>query len=94
VRVENGAVRNAKKKETHSLFMFKKLMIAAVLLSGSALAGVAAKDISLLNVSYDPTRELYQEVSLFTIDEVFGGWQKAQKTHFSDGGLFDRIYQP
>jgi len=31
-------------------------------------------------------------VQLFTIDEVFGGWQKAQKTHFSDGGTFDQIY--
>ncbi len=31
---------------------------------------------------------------LFTIDEVFGGWQKAQKAHFSDGGIFDQIYQP
>jgi sulfate transport system substrate-binding protein len=33
-------------------------------------------------------------VGLFTVDEVFGGWQKAQKTHFDDGGLFDQIYQP
>jgi len=32
-------------------------------------------------------------VKLFTIDEVFGGWQAAQKTHFSDGGSFDQIYQ-
>jgi sulfate/thiosulfate transport system substrate-binding protein len=28
------------------------------------------------------------------IDELFGGWQKAQKTHFADGGVFDHIYQP
>jgi sulfate transport system substrate-binding protein len=32
------------------------------------------------------------KLKLFTIDEVFGGWQKAQKTHFSDGGIFDQIY--
>lgn len=32
-------------------------------------------------------------VNLFTIEEVFGGWQKAQKTHFSDKGTFDQIYQ-
>jgi sulfate/thiosulfate-binding protein len=32
------------------------------------------------------------KVSLFTIDEVFGGWTKAQATHFADGGVFDRIY--
>lgn len=35
----------------------------------------------------------FPKVSLFTIDEVFGGWQKAQKTHFADGGVFDQIYQ-
>ena len=47
------------------------------------LASVAAK--------YEGT---FPKVTLFTIDEVFGGWQKAQKTHFSDGGTFDQIYQP
>jgi sulfate transport system substrate-binding protein len=35
----------------------------------------------------------FPKVALFTIDEVFGGWQKAQKIHFSDGGTFDQIYQ-
>jgi sulfate transport system substrate-binding protein len=34
----------------------------------------------------------YPKVNLFTIDEVFGGWAKAQKTHFADGGSFDRVY--
>jgi sulfate/thiosulfate-binding protein len=34
----------------------------------------------------------FVDVKLFTIDEVFGGWDKAQKTHFSDGGVFDQIY--
>ena len=34
----------------------------------------------------------YVKVDLFTIDNVFGGWTKAQKTHFSDGGIFDQIY--
>jgi sulfate transport system substrate-binding protein len=34
----------------------------------------------------------FPKVNLFTIDEVFGGWAKAQKTHFSDGGVFDQIY--
>ncbi len=36
---------------------------------------------------------LFPEVTLFTIDEVFGGWARAQKAHFADGGLFDRIMQ-
>jgi sulfate transport system substrate-binding protein len=36
----------------------------------------------------------FPAVPLFTIDEMFGGWQKAQQTHFADGGTFDQIYQP
>ncbi len=35
----------------------------------------------------------FAKVKLFTVDEVFGGWQKAQRTHFSDGGIFDQIQQ-
>ncbi len=35
----------------------------------------------------------FPHLALFTVDEVFGGWQKAQKKHFEDGGIFDRIYQ-
>jgi sulfate/thiosulfate-binding protein len=34
----------------------------------------------------------FPKINLFTIDEVFGGWAKAQKTHFADGGVFDQIY--
>ncbi|RBP61376.1 sulfate transport system substrate-binding protein [Alkalibaculum bacchi] len=49
---------------------------------------------------YRPTNEQiakkyasqFPEVNLFTIDEVFGGWTKAQEEHFSDGGIFDQIY--
>ena len=33
----------------------------------------------------------FAKVKLVTIDQVFGGWQKAQKTHFNDGGVFDQI---
>jgi len=36
----------------------------------------------------------FPKVNLFTIDEVFGGWQKAQAAHFADGGVFDQIYLP
>lgn len=35
----------------------------------------------------------FPQIKLFTIDEVFGGWQKAQQIHFADGGVFDQIYQ-
>jgi sulfate/thiosulfate-binding protein len=34
----------------------------------------------------------FAKVQLFTIDELFGGWTKAQKTHFADGGVFEKIY--
>ena len=34
----------------------------------------------------------FPKINLVTIDEVFGGWAKAQKTHFDDGGTFDQIY--
>jgi sulfate transport system substrate-binding protein len=33
------------------------------------------------------------KLNLFTIDELFGGWQKAQTTHFNEGGIFDQIQQ-
>jgi sulfate transport system substrate-binding protein len=36
----------------------------------------------------------FTKVKLFTIDEAFGGWDKAQAAHFSDGGVFDQIYTP
>jgi sulfate/thiosulfate transport system substrate-binding protein len=47
------------------------------------LASVAAKHASQ-----------FPKLKLFTIDEAFGGWTKAQKTHFADGGAFDQLYQP
>jgi sulfate transport system substrate-binding protein len=39
-------------------------------------------------------KERFPDVNLFTVDELFGGWSKAQPTHFNDGGIFDQIYQP
>jgi sulfate transport system substrate-binding protein len=47
------------------------------------LASVAAKHT-----------EQFPKLALFTIDEVFGGWSKAQPTHFAEGGVFDQIYKP
>jgi sulfate transport system substrate-binding protein len=35
----------------------------------------------------------FSKIALFTVDEVFGGWQKAQQEHFADGGIFDQIYR-
>jgi len=36
----------------------------------------------------------FPKIGLFTVDQLFGGWQKAQTIHFNDGGVFDQIYQP
>jgi sulfate transport system substrate-binding protein len=38
--------------------------------------------------------ERFPDVERFTVNEVFGGWQEAQRTHFADGGIFDQVYQP
>ncbi|PUJ27351.1 sulfate transporter subunit, partial [Salmonella enterica subsp. enterica serovar 4,[5],12:i:-] len=35
--------------------------------------------------------DAFPKLKLFTIDEVFGGWAKAQKDHFANGGTFDQI---
>ena len=34
----------------------------------------------------------FPKLKLFSIDDTFGGWTKAQATHFADGGVFDQIY--
>ena len=35
----------------------------------------------------------FPKLELFTIDQAFGGWTKAQKDHFAEGGIFDQIYK-
>ena len=39
-------------------------------------------------------RDKFPALPLFTMDEVFGGWQAAQAKHFDEGGIFDQIYRP
>ena len=36
----------------------------------------------------------FPKIKLFTVNEVFGGWKEAERTHFADGGVFDQIYKP
>jgi sulfate/thiosulfate transport system substrate-binding protein len=36
----------------------------------------------------------FPPIKLYTVEEIVGGWQNAQKTHFADGGMFDQIYRP
>lgn len=38
-------------------------------------------------------KDVFPEIKLFTIEEKFGSWKEAQQKHFSDGGVFDQIYQ-
>lgn len=38
--------------------------------------------------------DYFRSLQLFTVTDIAGGWQKAQAKHFSDGGIFDQIYQP
>lgn len=42
-------------------------------------------------VKYDAQ---FPKIELVTVDDAFGGWRKAQKLHFSDGGNFDKLYKP
>jgi sulfate/thiosulfate-binding protein len=35
---------------------------------------------------------VFPKITLFTVDDTFGGWRKAQEVHFKDGGIFDAIY--
>jgi sulfate transport system substrate-binding protein len=44
-----------------------------------------------LKAAADTYAAQFPKMTLFTIDEVFGGWAKAQKAHFADGGVFDQI---
>jgi sulfate/thiosulfate transport system substrate-binding protein len=37
--------------------------------------------------------DTFPKIILFSVDEMFGGWQKAQKTHFDSGGIFDQMQQ-
>ncbi|MBS0630333.1 MAG: hypothetical protein JSS11_00335, partial [Verrucomicrobia bacterium] len=37
-------------------------------------------------------RSQFPDIPLYSVPEVLGDWSKVQKTHFADGGIFDRIY--
>lgn len=39
-------------------------------------------------------KALFPDLVLATVDDVFGGWKKAQETHFAEGRIFDQIYKP
>jgi ABC-type sulfate transport system substrate-binding protein len=73
-------------------------LVLVVALAGSAMAALAKKSpVTLLNLTYDLTRELYRyarefaPLTLFGIDEVFVGWIRVAGVNFSDGAIFDQI---
>jgi sulfate/thiosulfate-binding protein len=39
-------------------------------------------------------KDRFKDIKLVTVDDEFGGWAKAQATHFADGGTFDQVYKP
>ena len=46
------------------------------------------------DLKFQPYLSRFPELKLVSITEVFGGWEMAQRVHFADGGIFDKIYQP
>jgi sulfate/thiosulfate-binding protein len=55
---------------------------------------IAAKHYLRPRLAKVAARQVSTKAHLFTVEEVFGGWQKAHQRHFADGALFDEIYQP
>jgi sulfate transport system substrate-binding protein len=77
----NGTAEAAKAYLEHLYSEEGQAIVARHHFRPAKAAGVAGRD------------EKPSGTVLFTIDEVFGGWQKAHKTHFADGGAFDKIQQ-
>src|SRR6202162_1029869 len=81
--VDKKGTRNAAKAYLEYLYTPEGQEIAAKNYYRPRLESVAKKYAST-----------FPKVKLVTVDDTFGGWQNAQKTHFADGGVFDQIYQP
>ncbi len=81
--VDKRGTRNVAQAYLEYLYSEEGQEIAAKNFYRPRLASVAAKYANQ-----------FPKIELFTINELFGDWQKAQKTHFADGGVFDQIYKP
>ncbi len=81
--VDKRGTRKAAQAYLDYLYAPEGQEIAAKHFYRPTLAAVAKK--------YD---KQFAKVALFPLSEYFGDWQKAQKTHFADGGTFDQIYKP
>jgi sulfate/thiosulfate transport system substrate-binding protein len=78
--VEKKHTRNIAEEYLRFLYSEEGQQIAAKNYYRPRLASVAQ--------SHEKT---FPKINLFTIQEVFGGWQQAQKIHFADGGVFDQV---
>ena len=58
---------------------------------GSVFIVATPRKNTLVDFRFHPE---FKKLPLYTVNDVFGGWQKSQKTHFADGGVFDQIYKP
>jgi sulfate/thiosulfate transport system substrate-binding protein len=81
--VDKRGSREAARAYVEFLYSQEGQEIAAKHYYRPRLASVAARNTAL-----------FPAVRLFTIDDMFGGWQQAHTVHFRDGGIFDQIYQP
>jgi sulfate/thiosulfate-binding protein len=77
-----------------STITFVERGVGDVFLSWENEAFLAVKELGPDKFEIIVPSQQFPKVSLITIDEVFGGWAKAQKVHFADGGTFDQVYQP
>ena len=87
-------------KKNDKKFNWKKAAVIGGIFAAGVAVGVAG-DKAYIKVMfkkhYQDILKEYSDVfdldiNLVTIDD-FGGWKKAQETHFSDGGIFDQIYE-
>ena len=82
--VEKNAEKNGVTKAAEAYLKFLYTPAAQEIIAQNSYRA-RDKDVAARHAAEFP------KIDLFTIDEVFGGWTKAQATHFADGGVFDQI---
>ena len=82
-------------------FNVTKNRLARIALKGTQFENLDGlfKGPTAIAYSRDPVaaakyKSQFPNIPLATVESDFGGWEKAQSTHFADGGVFDQIYQP
>ena len=73
----------------------KTLLVITGVTIGAIAISLLINTIALSQTSALKIGDKLPDITLVTIDDpLFGGWAKAQPTHFGDGGVFDQIYKP